>query len=461
MSKMDFQLLPPAKMNEKAYVPRTVGIAKDLAIQEVHVCREGKIDDVMAIFPHDEESLAIRRREIEKAFQNDSPMYQCALCSRPVYLALACSKNREGLHFRHYKEDGDCPAQTRSGLTREAIEALKYNGLKEGFLHRETKVLLEASLRADPDFSEIHVEKHFASRDKTAWRQPDVRAMFRGQQVVFEIQLATTFLSVIEPRTRFYRDQGARLVWVFRYFELENRPAAIDDIFYGNNRNGLLISEKTRDASIKSKKTMFYCHWVKPELRGDEIAEVWNESLVSFADLTNKNGKEFFYDCDAERDKLKLVLFKQQIREFCINYRKQQWEEHQRDWGKLMERANELNFPLQKDQQGEFTKLMSFLFSLEEGRPVGFGYPSLIGVAHHIHDKHATLLRYFFHAENAFKRRDELARSEKWVERRKEAIDDMREKRLSVDRTHDKLVFALFLEIKKLVIESTGLRRRE
>jgi hypothetical protein len=43
---------------------------------------------------------------------------------------------------------------------------------------------------------------------------------------------------------------------------------------------------------------------------------------------------------------------------------------------------------------------MSALFSLEEGKPVGFGFLALVSVAHHIYDKHKPLLYYFLYAEN-------------------------------------------------------------
>ena len=112
-------------MKENFYVPQGVEAAKDLAIVEVHDCCTGEIVDVERVLPRDDESLHERRREIEKAFQNGSPLYLCAICSKPVYLALASRSKRSGLHFRHYVDDGDCIARTRSGETKDQIEAQK------------------------------------------------------------------------------------------------------------------------------------------------------------------------------------------------------------------------------------------------------------------------------------------------------------------------------------------------
>jgi len=52
-----------------------------------------------------------------------------------------------------------------------------------------------------------------------------------------------------------------RLVWVFRSFQTENRPAAIDDIYFGNNRNAFVVSSYTGAASKEAGRMMMFCHW--------------------------------------------------------------------------------------------------------------------------------------------------------------------------------------------------------
>lgn len=444
-------------MSETLYSPKAVEVAKDLAIEEVHECCTGKIIDVEGAFPRDDETLHVRRREIEKAYQSGSPLYLCAFCSKPVYLALASRSKRSGLHFRHYVDDGDCIARTRSGKTKQQIEAQKYDGLKEGPLHLETKELLMASLKADPDFTNVDAEKRWTSRDGAQWRRPDVRAVFRGQPVAFEIQLATTFLSVIESRSRFYLSEGARLIWVFRSFQTENRPAAIDDIYFGNNRNAFVVSPATRNASKDAGRMMMLCHWPQPEVRGEEIAEVWKEQLVVFSDLkVDAVGREWFYDCDKERKALHPKLLKRRVRDYCAGYEAFQLEERDARWDDLVRHAATLNFHL-GDRQAEtrFRKLMSALLSLEDGRPVGFGFTALVSVAHHIYDKHKPLLYYFLYAENAYGRREALLKAGKpgvWEKRRTEARGQMKKGQLcEPDKTHHELVKWLFPEIGMLI----------
>lgn len=444
-------------MKEDLYVPQGVEAAKDLAIEDVHECRTGEIVDAEDALPLDDESLHERRREIEKAYQSGWPMYLCALCSKPVYLALASRSKRSGLHFRHYIDDGDCIARTRNGKTKEQIEAQKYDGLKEGPLHLETKELLMASLKADPDFSGVDAEKRWTSKDGTQWRRPDVRALFRGQPVAFEIQLATTFLSVIESRSRFYLSEGARLIWVFRSFQTENRPAAIDDIYFGNNRNAFVVSPATRDASKEAGRMMMFCHWPQPELRGEEIAEVWKEQLVAFSDVkADAVGREWFFDCNRERRTLHLKVLKQRVRAYCTGYEAFELEERDARWEDLVRHAGTLKFPLgDRHAETRFRKLMSALLSLEEGKPVGFGFSALVSVAHHIYDKHKPLLYYFLYAENAYARREQLLKAGKpgvWEKRRTDARKEMKPGGLcEPDKTHDELVQLLFPDVGALI----------
>ncbi|UXS53038.1 hypothetical protein FY148_10430 [Agrobacterium tumefaciens] len=59
---------------------------------------------------------------------SSSPHFSCALCPSPVYLVSSPEKR---FFFRHKSEDGSCPAKTRSALSREQIQALKYDGQRE------------------------------------------------------------------------------------------------------------------------------------------------------------------------------------------------------------------------------------------------------------------------------------------------------------------------------------------
>lgn len=54
------------------------------------------------------------------------PRFLCSICSTPTY--LVCRPEGKKLFFRHTLEDGRCSAVTRSKLSKEEIDARKYNG---------------------------------------------------------------------------------------------------------------------------------------------------------------------------------------------------------------------------------------------------------------------------------------------------------------------------------------------
>ena len=204
------------------------------------------------------------------------------------------------------------------------------------------------------------------------------------------------------------------------------------------------------------------CHWPRSELRGEEITEVWQKQLVTFSDLkTDTLGREWFYNCDGERRTLRLRILKQRIRDYCTEYKAAGLEERDVRWNELVRHAAERGYNFgDRPAEVRFRKLMSSIFSLEEGIPVGFGFSSLISIAHYIYDNHKSLLYYFLYAENAYGRREMLLKAGKagiWEKRRNEAKRQMRKGGLcEPDRTHDELIRSLFPEVGTLIETRRG-----
>lgn len=67
-------------------------------------------------------------------------------------------------------------------------------------------------LAADPRFTDVATEKRWSGTLTAEWRKPDVRAIYRGIPVVFEIQLSTTYVNVIAERREFYLQEGGLLI---------------------------------------------------------------------------------------------------------------------------------------------------------------------------------------------------------------------------------------------------------
>lgn len=98
----------------------------------------------------------------------------CALCGVPVYLCSAA--DRQHFYFRHFQEDGSCPAVTRNGISEAQINALRYHGQRESLRHIRIKNLVADSLMADGGLSEPTIEGTWKGRDRKEFRRPDVRS---------------------------------------------------------------------------------------------------------------------------------------------------------------------------------------------------------------------------------------------------------------------------------------------
>ena len=85
------------------------------------------------------------------------------------------------------------------------------------------------------------------------WRKPDVIAKYNNLNIVFELQLSTTFISVVVQRDIFYRLNDYFIIWVFnfddnqKYVDLTNLMCK--DIYYANKRNVFIFDAEAQQAS--------------------------------------------------------------------------------------------------------------------------------------------------------------------------------------------------------------------
>ncbi|WGV99103.1 DUF6035 family protein [Vibrio sp. YMD68] len=162
------------------------------------------------------------RRELEEN-RKTNPVALCNVCFQPVVLRATSDRTT---FFAHPKNSEDCPIKTTSIFTQEEIRAMQFNGQKEGRAHKENKQLLADYLIADRLFDdEVSIEPTFREKNSVGvakkWRRPDISSVFKEgrKDVVFELQVNTTFLDVIIQRENFYRDNDTYIVWVFLPFD--------------------------------------------------------------------------------------------------------------------------------------------------------------------------------------------------------------------------------------------------
>lgn len=419
----------------------------DPAIIEARSSRTGRLLDAKRLIRSFDYAAAIRLRGILKdAVSCGRPRLVCPMCGVTLFLA---SSMRKKFYLRHRSEDGSCPAVTHSGLTEAEMRAMKYRGAQESDAHLRTKELLVRSLAADPGFSDVRVEATWrASEGLIGLRRPDVSARCGDLRAAFEVQLSTTFLDVVLGRKRFYRDEGAALVWILPSFDPSYRRMTTDDILFGNNSNILVVDEATVAASIAASQLIVRAWHRQPRIEGEHIVDDWVARLVAWSDLLIDVDRQTVCAFDFAAAESAAISELAQLREQQKAAKEAMWraaavaaEQELRteifEWALAEDRVDdlvgyyrrwpELNYDLAaycanllgtpSDVRVPI-RMVKVIETAKAGKPVGFGYDTLVEVAHHLFHQRPELLMGFGHLLRAYGHHHLLAEQDssgKWA----------------------------------------------
>jgi len=256
-----------------------------------------------AFFQQPERILFQERRRNEEFRREANPLYVCAYCNQPLVIR-GHPGGTPTMHFKHPVHSGDCPWKTPDRYTPEEMLRMKYNGAKESQLHQHMKSWIAASLQSDPTFSEIYPEKVVKHKGiSKEWRKPDIQAQYQQQPVVFEIQLSTTFLSVIVARDLFYKQNQTFILWIFNKFyeDFDEQRFTEKDILYANRNNIFVVNETTCERSQQEQNFVLLCYYLEPYLEEAQIHHRWRHKYIRFQELTldYSNYRTYFYDSHA------------------------------------------------------------------------------------------------------------------------------------------------------------------
>lgn len=255
------------------------------------------------------------RNELQKAIKGiREPLFVCYFCSQNIKI-IGGGITKKTLHFAHKKDSDFCHLKTDNNYSRLEIQRVKYNGAKESPLHFETKNLIKKFIESNDDFSDIKVEKVLKSNSNyLEWKKPDISAKYGNVKVVFEIQLSTTFLSVIVDREHFYKENQTYILWVFKNFEIEEFKQRFTekDVFYSNNRNAFVLDNEAINLSQLNNDLYLLCYYQKPTIQDLELTHTWESEYISFSQLTfdSSSYKIFYYDVDKIEYEMKLQVIK-------------------------------------------------------------------------------------------------------------------------------------------------------
>lgn len=324
-------------------------------IPSVLDCETGEEIFAELFFRQEEASIFEIRRQLEDAIRDRrDPLYKCYYCNQLIKIR-GKSENESKLkrmHFAHQWDSDDCPIKTNQEFTQQQIRAIKYNGQKESKLHEQTKELVAASLESNRLTSKgiTQVATETVRRDTSGlltWRKPDVSAIYYTRQMVFEIQLSTTFLSVIADREYFYQQNKTFIIWIFKRFsdESEKQRFTEKDVFYGNNQNAFIFDGEAINESKHQQDLILKCLYREPYRSGQLIAYRWQEQLVGLHDLTfdEKNYKVFFFDVEGATNSIKKEIEDQERAEWArqleLDQREQVYEQRRQAYEDVLEQG--------------------------------------------------------------------------------------------------------------------------
>ncbi len=296
---------PPAIPTDSPNVVQTLKIDK-----VINVRTEEEID-AWEFFQKPTDEIFHIRRELQDAIICDNPLYVCKYCGQMVKISGRNTERGRASFFSHLYDSNKCDLKTTTGVSKALINARKYGEHGESPRHKQIKAIIENALNDDNSkkkgVDDVQKEKTvFGLHPLFKWRRPDVYCRYNDIEIVFELQLSTTFASVIAERECFYKMNHIFLVWVFNFDENEKhvdlRKMMMKDIYFENHHNVFVIDKEAWEEGLRRKELVLKCDWL-------ESNGLWHHSgndnycskgeFVALSDLTyNKTTYKPYYHCN-------------------------------------------------------------------------------------------------------------------------------------------------------------------
>lgn len=207
------------------------------------------------------------RTDLENAIYLHRPKYVCKYCGQMVKISGRKTERGMARFFSHLRDSDDCDYKTTTGRTRREINREKYARCNEGERHKFLKAEIAKYLEMTNGVTDVRTENTVKGNHPILrWRRPDVIANYRDQEVVFELQLSTTFVSVIAERDLFYRLNKKHIIWISNFDDQEEHVdltnMMIKDIYYNNRMNLFIFDLDAQRKSEELGELILKCNWL-------------------------------------------------------------------------------------------------------------------------------------------------------------------------------------------------------
>ena len=241
----------------------------------------------------------------------DRERYVCYECHQAV--KLNARKNRVSrlghtYYFKHPPGVGEGCRWKTGALTPGQI----YAGVQEGIDHYQMKICLKNTLEQLSDWAVVDVDRVFIFNDDRSVRgKPDIHARYRGQDVVFEVQLRSEDPRTLTKRKRLYQEKGWPLVWLSLGECIDGGERQIQkDMAFLSRGNGFVFNEALSRQSIEDDALMFLVKVWTPVIEGYQMGHQWIVEHASYQDLQYEKGEVFLVDTNKLYDDIRETLEK-------------------------------------------------------------------------------------------------------------------------------------------------------
>lgn len=262
----------PNKVQRNDTIEPPIRKERDHKIKEIFDLETGETIFAKDFFKKPIAELEEWRAIFQRYISKNNRRFVCPKCLEMIRISGRGDERGVPAIFTHKNDSVSCKKTT----TRQSVEDInrkKYGLFGQSQRHKDLKQELYDRLRdrnsLSLGISNVEMEKRvYSTLPFFSWRQPDVQIDYQGHKIVFEIQLSTTFLSVITERDTFYRLNDYYIIWIFnfddnmKYVDLNN--LAMKDIYFANKRNAFIFDDEARKWSRESGQLILKCNWVEP-----------------------------------------------------------------------------------------------------------------------------------------------------------------------------------------------------
>lgn len=263
-------------------------------------------------FPARRLELFEMRQDIIEKLNIGNPPFICSHCKIPVKISGGnLGEKIKSLHFRHAYRSPDCIYHDLSRYTKDQILCMKFNGAKEGFQHEYLKNAIASILENDKGYPPLKVELEKVVRSEIVskeWRKPDIKAIYLDKEIVFELQIATTFVDVILARSNFYKREKSYLIWILDKFstDLKEQTFSQTDILVSSNYNVFVFDKEMEELSKETNELHLTCHYIYHENNKNKLSlPLWDSKIVTLRDICyDEKYRAFSYDTEGKKEEL-------------------------------------------------------------------------------------------------------------------------------------------------------------